>query len=80
VFANVSAGADKKANTLWGGGALELGDLRLLEDGSERGSALGSDTVASEPVSERWGGDGERVGVSMGIDTKANSRAAAHFS
>jgi hypothetical protein len=41
-------GADKKANTLWGGGALELGDLRLLEDGSERGSALGSDTVASE--------------------------------
>ena len=24
-------------------------------------------------------GNGERVGVSMGIDTKANSRAVAHF-
>ena len=42
--------------TLWGGGALELGDIRLLEDGSERGSALGSNLVASETVSERQGG------------------------
>ena len=31
-----------------GGGALELGDLRLLEDGSECGSALFSDVVAIE--------------------------------
>jgi hypothetical protein len=36
VFANVSAGIDRKAYTLWGGGALEMGDLRLLEDGGER--------------------------------------------
>jgi hypothetical protein len=64
--------------TLWGGGAHQLGDLRLLEDGGERGGALNSDRVASETASEGWGGDGERVGVSMGIDTKANTRAAAH--
>ena len=32
--------------------ALEMGDLRLLEDGCERGGALGSDAVASETVSE----------------------------
>ena len=61
--------------TLWGGGALQLGDLRLLEDGSERSGALSSDFVLSETVSEGWSGDGERVGVSMGIDTKANTRA-----
>ena len=61
--------------TLWGGGALQLGDLRLLEAGSERSGALGSDVVASETASEGWGGDGERVGVSMGADiTKANTR------
>ena len=36
-----------------GGGALQIGDLRLLEDGSERKSALGSDTVASETVRDR---------------------------
>ena len=64
-------GADIKANTR-GGGALELGDSRLFEDGSERGGALVSDVVASEPVNERWSGDGERSGVSRGADTKAN--------
>ena len=42
--------------TLWGGDALEHGDLRLLEDGSESGSALGSDGVAFETVSEGQGG------------------------
>jgi hypothetical protein len=46
-----STGVDMKANThSGGGGALELGDLRLLEDGSERGGALGSDIVALEPA------------------------------
>jgi hypothetical protein len=59
--------------TLSGGGALELGDLRLLEDGSERGSALVSDVVVFETASEGWGGDGEKLGVSMGIDKKANT-------
>ena len=35
-----------------GGGALQVGDLRILEDGGERGGALGSDVVAVETVSE----------------------------
>ena len=48
----MSAGADRKENTLWGGGALEVGDLCLLEDGSERGGALASNLILSETVSE----------------------------
>ena len=40
-------GADTNA-TLWGGGALELGDPCLLEDGGERGGALVSDLVAPD--------------------------------
>ena len=51
VFAFLSAGADAKANTQ-GCGALEMGDLRLLEDGGERRGALVSDDVASETASE----------------------------
>ena len=43
----VSTGADTKANTR-GGGALEMGDLRLLEDGCERGGALVSDIIVPE--------------------------------
>jgi len=62
-----------RKRTLWGGDAQELGDLRLLEDGSEGGSALGSDVVVSDTASEGWGGDSERVGVSMGPDKKANA-------
>ena len=38
--------------TLWGGGALEVGDHRLLEDGSERGGALVSDVVDRDTASE----------------------------
>ena len=38
--------------TLWGGGALQLGDLCLLEDGGEHGSALASDNVVPETASE----------------------------
>ena len=41
-----------REQTLWGGGALQIGDLRLVEDGSQRSGALGSDAVASETVSE----------------------------
>ena len=67
VFAFVSAGADKASNR--GGGALEVGDHRLLEHGSERKGALVSDVVDSETASEGWDGDGERLGVSMGADT-----------
>ena len=61
--------------TLWGGGALEVGDLRLVEDGSERSDALASKVVASETASEGQDGNSERVGVSMGADTKANATA-----
>ena len=55
VFANMSAGIDTKAN-ISGGGAPQLGDLRLLEHGGERGGALSSDVVAFETVSEGQGG------------------------
>ena len=73
VIANVSAGADTRANTASGGGAPQVGDLRLLEDGGERGGALVSDYVPPQTASGGWGGDGERVGVSMGADRKANT-------
>ena len=50
-----------------------MGDLRLLEDGGERGGALVSDLVALKTVSERHGmGNGENVGVSTGADMKAS--------
>ena len=58
---------------LWGGGALQFLDLRLLEDGGERGGALGSDVVVRDTVSEGQDGNGERVGVSMGADTRTNT-------
>ena len=51
-------GAVTQKQTLRGGGALEVGDLRLIEDGSKRSGALGSDGVDSETVSE--GKDGKR--------------------
>ncbi len=60
--------------TLWGGGALQFLNLRLLEDCGERGGALGSDAVVHDAVSEGQDGNGERVGVSMGADTKANTQ------
>ena len=56
-----------------GGGALQVGDLRLLEDGSERGGALGSDLVPTETANEGRSGNGGRASVSMGADTKANT-------
>ena len=45
-------GTDAKANTS-GGGALELGDSRLFEDGSERGGALDSDVIDADTVRVR---------------------------
>ena len=56
----MSAGAD----TNWGGGAPEVGDLRLLEDGGKRGGALGSDVLARDTASDGQDGNGERVGAS----------------
>ena len=44
-------GADAKANA-WGSGILEVGDLRLLEDGSECSDALVSDVILCETASE----------------------------
>ena len=48
-------------------------DLRLLEDGGERGGALGSEAVVRDAVSEGQDQNRERVGVSTGADTKANA-------
>ena len=50
-----------------GGGALQLSDLRLLEDGGERGGTLVSDAVDPQTVSEEQSGDRERSGVSTGM-------------
>ena len=56
-----------------GGGLPQGGDLRLLEDGGKSGGTLGKDAVAPNTASEGQDGNDERVGVSMGIDTKANA-------
>ena len=56
-----------------GGGALQVGDLRLLEDGGEREGALLSDLIPPKTVSKGRGGYGGRASVSMGIDTKPNT-------
>ena len=53
--------------TLWGGGALEVSDLRLVEDGSECGDALDLDIVGLETASEGRRGRGERVSMSTGL-------------
>ena len=55
----MSTGADTKANTR-GGGALEIGDDRLLEDGCERGRAINSDVVVTKTASEGRSEDGVR--------------------
>ena len=72
----MSTGADSaRRRTLWGSSALEMGYHRLLEDGSERGGALGSDVVVEETADEGRSGDGERVAsVSMGADKKADTQ------
>ena len=62
------------------GGALEAGDRRLLEDGSERGNALNSDVVAFETASEGCDGDGEREACQRALTQKQTLGAAAHSS
>ena len=59
--------------TLWDGGALELGDLGLHEDGRELGGALRTDGVVLETVRNGWSSDDEKASVSTGADTKANT-------
>ena len=46
---------------LGGGGALEVGDLRLVEDSSKRGGTSVSDVVLPETASEGQDGNGERL-------------------
>ena len=46
--------------------ALEVGDVCLVENGSERSDALHSHAVASETASEGQDGNGEKAGVSSG--------------
>ena len=48
VFANVYMRSVRKSETLGGGRALEVGDVCLVEDGSERGGALCSNAVVFE--------------------------------
>ena len=63
--------------TLRGGGALELLDLRLFEDGGECGGVLGSDAVAPDTARDVGGGTLRRHRcVSAGADTKANNRGS----
>ena len=62
-----------------GGGALEVGELRLVDYGGECSDALASDAVVLEPVepaSEGQGGNGGRAMVSTGADAKANTMDA----
>ena len=55
----VSTGADKKANTLWGGGALQACDLRPPEDGGECSGTLASDHVVFETAERGMDGEDE---------------------
>ena len=67
-------GADTTANTQGAGSALQVGNLRPLEDDSERRGALGSDAVPPETANEGWSRNGERVSVSTGADKTASTR------
>ena len=68
-------GVDRKVSTR-GGGARQVGDLCIVEDGSERSDALVSDSIAPETASEGQGVGTVRewgVGASMGAATKADT-------
>ena len=49
-------GLTQQKRTLWSGGALEVGDLHLLENGSERGGALVSDPIGPKTARDGWDG------------------------
>ena len=67
MFANVSTErALTGKQTLLRRHALEVGDVCLVENGSERSDALHSHAVASETASEGQDGNGEKAGVSNG--------------
>ena len=68
-----------------GGGVAHRGHLLECDaDAAARGVFDGllahiSEAVGSQAVSEEQSGYGERAGMSMGIDMKVNSGAAAHL-
>ena len=69
--------------TLWGGGgALEGGDLRLLEDGSERRGTLSSNIVPGETANEGQSRNvvGEEACQRALTQKRTLYGAAAHFS
>ena len=71
IFSQMCQWALTRQQTLFGGSALEMGDLRLLQDGGERGGALGSDVVVVETADEGRSGVGKRfASMSTGADTK----------
>ena len=77
----MSRGADTKANT-GDCGALERGYGASLEPLAQLGDALRSVGATALPIEAAEAVFGQtakgRRSVSMGIDTKANARAAAH--
>ena len=62
-----------RKRTLWGG-ALEVGDLRILEDGGKRGGALISDVILGETVSEGWRGDAVKEQACQRVLTQKRTR------
>ena len=65
-------GSDRK-RTLKGGSALKLLDLRLFEDGGERGSALGADLVLRDT-------DRNRKAVKIELSQRAMNIASQQLS
>ena len=73
-------GVDTRA-ILWGGCALQGGNVRLLEDGCERGGAIGSDPVAIETADKGQSEDGERVARQRALTEKQTlGLVVAHLS
>ena len=71
-------GVDREGLKVCAWRAPKGSDLRVLEHGSNCLATVDADVVVGETTSDSRSGGGERAGVSMGIDTKANTRAAAH--
>ena len=56
-----------------GGGSPEGGELSLAQYLGKLGHTLVSDPIPSETASEGQRGDGERAGVSWGVNTQAHT-------
>ena len=65
---------------LWGGGALQVADLRLLEHGSEGGGALHSDAIGRETARKGQGGIMSEQAGQWVLTENRTLRAAAHLS